>query len=56
MYGKGRILLDVSETSSRFKRKTQLWIHRIENGRIPAFLASNTLAEDTAIDLSLTQI
>ena len=32
MQGKGKILLDVSETSSRINIR-QLWIYRIENGK-----------------------
>ena len=49
-HGKCKILLDVSETSS-FKIKTQLRIHRIENGRISAFLALKAFAEEIEIDL-----
>jgi len=33
-----------------FKSKIQLWIHRIENGRISAFLALNAFAEEVEID------
>ena len=47
---KGKILLDASEASS-FKIWIQLWIHRIENGRISAFLALNAFAEEVEIDL-----
>ena len=50
-HGKGKILLDVFETSSRFKRKIQLRIHRIVNGRIPAFLTLKAFAEEIEIDL-----
>jgi len=34
-----------------FKSKVQLWIHRYENGRISAFLASNAFAEEVENDL-----
>ena len=44
------MLLYVSKKSS-FKRKIHLWIHRNENGRISAFLASNAFAEEVEIDL-----
>jgi len=33
-----------------FESKMQLWIHRIENGRIPAFSALNAFAEEVEID------
>ena len=33
-----------------FKLKIQLWIHRIENGRLSAFSALNPFAEEVEID------
>jgi len=34
-----------------FKSKVQLWIHRYENGRISAFIASNAFAEEVENNL-----
>jgi len=47
MHGKSKIYLDASKTSSR---KIQLWIHRIENGRISAFSELNIFAEEVEIN------
>jgi len=46
-----KILLDMTKTLSRFKGKIQLWVYRIESGKIAAFLASNAFADEVEIDL-----
>jgi len=46
MHGKGKIVLEVSKTLSR---KMQLWINRIENGRISAFSALNAFAKEVKL-------
>jgi len=54
--GKSKIFLDVSTVQEivAFNGKIQLWIYRIESGKIAAFLALNAFAEEIEIDLCCT--
>jgi len=55
--GKSKIFLDVSTVQEivAFNGKIQLWIYRIESGKIAAFLAWNAIAEEVEIDLCCTR-
>ena len=49
--GKDKILLDVSEDIITFKAKMELWMHRMEQGKIAAFPALNAFVEEEEFNL-----
>ena len=51
MQGKDKILLDVSEDIITFKAKIELWMHRMEQGKIAAFSALNAFVEEEEFNL-----
>ena len=55
--GKNKMFSDVSTVQDivAFNGKIQLWIYRIESGKIAAFLALNAIAEEIEIDLCCTR-
>ena len=50
-HGKGKILSDESEISSRLKVKYSYGSIELKNGRISTFLALNAFAKEVEIDL-----
>ena len=46
MQGKDKIFLNVSEDIIAFKARMELWMHRIEHGKIAAFPALNAFVEE----------
>ena len=51
MQGKDKIFLDVSEDIITFKAKMELWMHRMEQGKIAAFPALNSFVEEEEFNL-----
>ena len=54
MQGKEKILADMSEDIIIFKAKMELWMHRMEQGKIAAFPALNAFIEEEEFNLHLS--